>query len=338
MKLNKLFLVGALLAFGLTSCNKDDNGAQVNPEGDTYVSVSMSVPQQNRAGDGDYNSIGTYAGVDKINDMTIYLAGDGKVEVRKLAVADLTVDATPATGATVTTAPFQVKSGVKTVYAVINITPAVETALNAATNAADLKTAYEAAYVAFGEAGSEIAKLESGKDVMLMSGEPVEQTILPNVSAANAPTQNKVAISVKRAAARVSMTITQQPVNGAYEIKALRPGGTEVLIATVSDLNWSVAQYEKKYYLQQKTDALSPAAGYIPTSVNDYNGAAGAMAHYDYSQLANRTPVHQLNAPYAATDVPNVAYKYVSETTHADTDYRKGNTAYILVKGKLTPA
>ena len=44
MKLNKLFLAGALLAFGLTSCNKDDNGAQVNPEGDTYVSVSMSVP------------------------------------------------------------------------------------------------------------------------------------------------------------------------------------------------------------------------------------------------------------------------------------------------------
>ncbi|WP_196296382.1 Mfa1 family fimbria major subunit, partial [Porphyromonas gulae] len=272
--------------------------------------------------------------------MTVYVVGDGKIDVRKLSAADLQVN--QGANTTIVTAPFQVKSGEKTVYAVVNITPKVEEALNAATNAADLKVAYEAAYAAFSDTGSEIATLVLGpnqekKDQMIMSGKPVVQTILPNVSAANAPAQNKVSIVVKRAAIRASMTITQQPVDGAYEIKALRPGNVEVVIATVSDLKWSVAQYEKKYYLQQKDDALSPAASFVPASTDEYNGANGAMKHYDYSQLANRIDVHQLNAPYSVTDVPTVPYKYVSETTHADNDYRKGNTTYILVKGKLKP-
>ena len=67
------------------------------------------------------------------------------------------------------TAPFQVKSGEKTVYAIVNITPKVEAALNAATNAADLKVAYEAAYAAFSDAGSEIATLVNNQDQMIMS-------------------------------------------------------------------------------------------------------------------------------------------------------------------------
>ncbi|KGL55455.1 hypothetical protein HQ50_06400 [Porphyromonas sp. COT-052 OH4946] len=179
------------------------------------------------AGDNDYNHVGEYGGIDKINDLTVYVVGDGKIDVRKLSAADLQVN--QGANTTIVTAPFQVKSGEKTVYAVVNITPKVEEALNAATNAADLKVAYEAAYAAFSDTGSEIATLVLGpnqekKDQMIMSGKPVVQTILPNVSAANAPAQNKVSIVVKRAAIRASMTITQQPVDGAYEIKALRPG------------------------------------------------------------------------------------------------------------------
>lgn len=338
MKLNKMFLVGALLSLGFASCSKEGNGPAPDSSStaDTHMSVSMSLPQHNRAGDNDYNPIGEYGGVDKINDLTVYVVGDGKIDVRKLSTADLQVNQGAST-TSIVTAPFQVKSGEKTVYAIVNITPKVEAALNAATNAADLKVAYEAAYAAFSDAGSEIATLVNSQDQMIMSGKPVVQTILPNVSATNASVQNKVPIIVKRAAIRASMTITQQPVNGAYEIKALRPGNVEVVIATVSDLKWSVAQYEKKYYLQQKDDALSPAASFVPASTDDYNGANGAMKHYDYSQLANRITVHQLNGAYSAADVPNVPYKYVSETTHADNDYRKGNTTYILVKGKLKP-
>ncbi|KGL56954.1 major fimbrial subunit protein (FimA), partial [Porphyromonas sp. COT-052 OH4946] len=220
-------MVGAMLSLGFASCSKEGNGPSPDNSSvaDTHMSVSMSLPQHNRAGDNDYNHVGEYGGIDKINDLTVYVVGDGKIDV----------------------------------------------------------------------------------------------------------------IVVKRAAIRASMTITQQPVDGAYEIKALRPGNVEVVIATVSELKWSVAQYEKKYYLQQKDDALSPAASFVPASTDEYNGANGAMKHYDYSQLANRIDVHQLNAPYSVADVPNVPYKYVSETTHADNDYRKGNTTYILVKGKLKP-
>lgn len=162
MKLNKMFLVGAMLSLGFASCSKEGNGPSPDNSSvaDTHMSVSMSLPQHNRAGDNDYNHVGEYGGIDKINDLTVYVVGDGKIDVRKLSAADLQVN--QGANTTIVTAPFQVKSGEKTVYAVVNITPKVEEALNAATNAADLKVAYEAAYAAFSDTGSEIATLVLG--------------------------------------------------------------------------------------------------------------------------------------------------------------------------------
>ena len=53
MKLNKMFLVGALLSLGFASCSKEGNGPAPDSSStaDTHMSVSMSLPQHNRAGD-----------------------------------------------------------------------------------------------------------------------------------------------------------------------------------------------------------------------------------------------------------------------------------------------
>ena len=123
MKLNKMFLIGAMLSLGFASCSKEGNGPSPDNSSvaDTHMSVSMSLPQHNRAGDNDYNHVGEYGGIDKINDLTVYVVGDGKIDVRKLSAADLQVN--QGANTTIVTAPFQVKSGEKTVYAVVNITP-----------------------------------------------------------------------------------------------------------------------------------------------------------------------------------------------------------------------
>lgn len=344
MKLNKLFLAGVLLAFGLTSCNKEDNGINNNQNvGDTYMSVSMDLPQNSRESDQDHNPIGDYYGVDKINSLTVYIADAASVEVVSFNSSEL-----GGNGYTwLQTSPFKVKSGSKTVFAVVNITDDIKEALASATDLATLKAKYEAAYTAFA-AGKEIAKLEGEQDVIMMTGESVTQEILPNISAANAAASNAVTVQVKRAAARVSVTITATEhteyivlptkgrETGVYPIMAKLPDGGEKLLATLSDLQWSVGQYELKYNLKQNSPVLSPAATYVPANTGDYQSNAGT--HYDYSTLQNRIPVQFLDHPYSLLDVPTVKYKYISETTHADGDYRKGNTAYVLVRGKLTPA
>ncbi|KKC51203.1 Mfa1 family fimbria major subunit [Porphyromonas gulae] len=334
MKLNKLFFVGALLSLGLASCNKEDNGVENSPAvGDTYMSLTMSVPQNSRAGDEDYNPIGDYEGVDKINTLTVYVADATGVEIKEFAANDLAIETN---NALLQTHPFQVKSGAKTVYAVINITDDIKATLAAATNQAELDIKYKDAYVAFAS-GKEIAKLDASKDVIMMTGVPVAQDILPNVSVANAPISNKVNIVVKRAAARVSMTITAAPkptAAGVYPIMAQLPGGVEKELGALSELKWSAGQYELKYYLQQKDPVLSPAANYIP--MNNYS--TEAVKHYDYTTLQDRIDVHYLDHAYTTADVPNVKYKFISETTHEDANYKKGNTAYVLVKGKMTPA
>ena len=347
--LSKWLFVGVALLLGLTACNNKNEDDLAREKGyDTYSTISLSLPASLRAGDDDYNKKGVYEGVDHIKSLSLYMIDNAKPtdkpEVRHFDEANLHLDG--ATGK-VTMAPFRTKSGNKTVYAVINITNTIKAALDAANNETDFKAAYEAAYEAFGT--DPIALLDPAKkDVIVMSGKPETQDIKPNISALNAPVVNNVHITLTRSAARVSVTTTateKAPGTKEYEVKATiagAPGQTKTF-GTISNLVWSVAQFEKTFYLLQKSDRKSPNYDWITNG--DYT--TGAPSRYDYSQLkSDKFLGVEKIASYGLPEVKTIKYKYISETTHKDatsadpmtSGYRKGNTTYVLIKGKFTPA
>lgn len=332
---------------GLTACNNKKEDELSKEKGyDTYSTISLSLPASLRAGEDDnYNKQGDpYTGVDRIKSLTLYMVDDAapaqKPEFQHFPETSLHLDG--ATGK-VTMAPFRTKSGKKIVYAVINITDPIKTALNAATDKATFEVAYKAAYEAFGT--SRIATLEGDKDVIVMSGKPVTQDIKPNISALNAPAVNNVHITLTRSAARVSVTTTATetaPGSKVYEVKATVTGGTTKTFGTISNLVWSVGQFEKKFYLLQKSDRKSPSYDWITNG--DYT--TEAPNRYDYSQLRSGKffDVEKITT-YGIDQVKTIKYKYISETTHKDatsadpmtSGYRKGNTTYVLIKGQFTP-
>lgn len=138
-----------------------------------------------------------------------------------------------------------------------------------------------------------------------------------------------------------------------YEIKS----GAD-LLGTISNITWVLAQGENSVYIQRKSDYVTPNYGWIPTTNAEYFGNAGNK--YDYSGLFEEyngsalfggTPVPTM-ADYAAasaqtqiTDELNakLSGKFILPTTHATgvadaSSYKKGNTAYVLVRAKFTPA
>lgn len=348
--LSKWVFAGAVLALGLAACNNKKEDELSKEKGyDTYTTIALSLPSSLRAGeDDDYNKQGSpYTGVDRIKSLSLYMI-DKANPTEKPEFQHFTEDNLHLDGATgkVTMAPFRTKSGEKIVYAVINITDPIKAALNAANNKTEFETAYNKDYEAF-SAATPIASLDGGKDVIVMTGKPVTQVIKPNISALNAPAINNVAITVSRAAARVSVTATATekiPGSKKYEVKATLPGGGMKTFGEISDLKWSVAQYEKKFYLLQKDDRKSPNYDWVTN--HDYT--TEAPKRYDYTQLKGDKFFEIMHVDtYGLEQVKNIKYKYISETTHAKatnlldpktSGYRKGNTTYVLIKGKFTPA
>lgn len=350
--LSKWVFAGAVLALGLAACNNKKEDELSKEKGyDTYSTISLSLPASLRAGEDDnYNKQGDpYTGVDRIKTLSLYIIDDTKPtekpEAHHFPETSLHLDG--ATGK-VTMAPFRTKSGKKVVYAVINITDPIRSALDAAANRAAFEATYKKDYEAF-LAPSPIAKLDGDKDVIVMTGKPVTQEIKPNISALNAPAINNVQITLTRAAARVSVTTTATettPGSKVYEVKATIAGGQMKKFGEISDLKWSVGQYEKKFYLLQQDDRKSPNFDWKPTNRTDWE--VQAPSKYDYSELKDPKflPVTRV-AAYGLEQVKTVKYKYISETTHAratdpskaeTSGYRKGNTTYVLIKGKFTPA
>ena len=223
----------------------------------------------------------------------------------------------------------------------------------------------------------ELAKVAGGKDVILMTGKAATPTIADNVSAAEAVSgiKNRADLTVQRAVARVLVSTTAtsfdiegiNPTTGAAEAGAIK----------VSDLTYVVGQGENKFYFLQKeqtpanTDGAAfttPAFAKVPSGADywttDYQlDYATVGKNYDYSGLwkntaGTTTKVKGITVPNrtafsstATTELGNVTtdlntalkgefilptlHKY--NTTRAQSGYRKGNTAYILVRGYLTP-
>jgi pga67 protein len=411
--MKKQFFVAAMalvLGAGFTACSSDDlnvkPGTEVNQKATTYMSVSFVLPTANStraADDGqdktpgpDFKYVGKWAGKDKIEKVNVYVFdAAGNLEANptyttaQLSFAQVSTGSAAAKVSANTA--FKVKPGNKTVYVVVNPTTAAETLLSGATGSLTaFETAYKSENLAFAKNSyrtteyttgdetnaGEIAKVDTDKDIILMTGPAATPTIDDNVSAAEAVSgaKNRADLTVQRAVARVFVTTSAT----SFTLKGMNPTSMteEAGAITVSDLTYVVGQGENKFYFLQKDNGgndgaafTTPAFTQVPSSTDDYFTAAYQTVytnigkHYDYSGLwkntAGSTKVKGVTVPTraaafsgtAATELGNVTTdlntalkgEFILPTLHkyntdrAQSGYRKGNTSYILVRGYLTP-
>lgn len=168
--------------------------------------------------------------------------------------------------------------------------------------------------------------------------------------------KNQAKVSVERTVARVMVSISKEQ----YDIK---DKVTQKKIGTLSEIKYVAAQGERKVFIGKKGgDAfntyITPGSDFVP-DVNTFHSAP-SNEYYDYSGLWEEYDSNKVNI--SGTKVATLAdYKKGSEgtvitkelekslsgkfllpNTHkfggkGISQYKKGNTAYILIRAKFTP-
>lgn len=362
MKFKKWFVGAAVLTFGLlTSCKEKDNEPKQSGESTTYMSVAISMGQSLRAGGNegaDFNHKGTWAGQDDIKSVDIYMVSAAK-EVEHLT-ATFVPGSNNGNHGVLTVEAFKTTPGSKKIYAVVNNSGAVQTVLNTAT-AANFDTEYKKAVDLYNT-----ASVSAGKDIILMTGEPIEATIRDNIKkeeanlATNGVDKNRFKIAVRRSVARVSATLSNsiEKSGDSYIIKGdIKKADGSILtgqtLGTLSGLKWVARQFEKESYILYKDtdghhtyDVAAKVASpnfeygkttmvtdeeskkrYVYPTIEKTFGTAGEASSFDDAVAAQKE----------ATSM------FVTETTHpytigtTDYYYKKGNTTYVIVQGTFKP-
>ncbi|MDD7438083.1 MAG: Mfa1 family fimbria major subunit [Bacteroidales bacterium] len=258
------------------------------------------------------------------------------------------------------------------VYVVLNASPKAKAILDVATSAnftteyakvIELSTATEAVATALvteeNTAGGKIAKKAadlSSETIMMTCLTPspaitLEQSVTEVDAVAGVKNQAKV--SVERTVARVMVSLAAET----FEIK---DKVTNATIGTLKNLRYVIAQGERQVYIQKQSGGnvdlswKTPGSDFVPTAV-DYN--TQAANYYDYASLW----VDYSAALPSGTIIPTIANyqqdlgtvtgelersltgKFLLPNTHKYgatkdvTNYRKGNTPYILVRGTFDP-
>ncbi len=371
--IHKLFLIATIaLGLGFVACNDaDDVPLADDSNTNTHVSVSLklSTGASTRAGlPDDYNKIGEWAGKDKIEKITIYLVDaslvtsksfdvgtDKDYEVVTNAAGDITVVPKKDAAAIKTTA------GEKTVYALINGTDDVIAHLNKAP-VAEFEDAYQKiAFVPGNEGNATASETAASKlavkntveneTIVMTNVQPATLTLVANVTAnetITGATKNRLSLNVERAVARVMVTTKENT----YNVPDPNTNGATSL-GTISNITWVVAQGENKLYIQRKSNWNTPSFDWVPSG-SDY--ITQAADRYDYSGL-----FENYGKGFGGTTVPTWATyagavgditkdldkqlsgKFILPNTHkadakAASSYKKGNTAYVLIRANFAPA
>lgn len=211
------------------------------------------------------------------------------------------------------------------------------------------------------------ATATNASDKIMMTGEPASQNISAGITeaqtiptAAGTTAQNRVSLKVQRAVARVLVTKSKD----SYNFKGDDPttdAVDETTIATISKVVFSEAQGENKIYFIPKaatatgTSFQTPGFDFKPTSTADFNGtytaatgaSTGADQYYDYSGLQKPRNVDTYTAGKLTgttlTEITKHHGAFILPNTHqwstdlATSGYRRGNTAYVLVRAYVTP-
>lgn len=366
-KISKL-LMFAVLALGLSfaACNNDEIDTTVdNSKGNTHVSVTMKLGKSTtRDLPSDYNYVGEWGGKDKITEVSVYLSDNSTVKATHFTVGatgdgkDYEVTAAGVLKPT-STAAIKTTVGLKKVYVLVNGTADAKTKLNV-TQSGPFEAAYQdvmklnntGAFVQpVSTSADKIATKDGSTDetIMMTVVEPGTINVAPNVTETETinDSKNRVSVDVDRAVARVMVTTKETT----YNVPSLDGGS---VIGTVSDITWVLAQGENSLYVQRKSTWETPNHGWVPSGNSDYWTKAGDK--YDYSGLYEN---YSVATQFGGTAVPTMAAysntipgltpeleslrgKFVLATTHKEaageaSSYKKGNTAYVMVRAKFTP-
>lgn len=280
-----------------------------------------------------------------------------------------TVVLTPKKGVKVTTlADKEVK-----VYVMLNASDKAITLLSSATAtnfAAEFKKAIEistqAEAVATAQvteavtAGGKIAK-KNGTDnetIMMTCLNPSDAITLVKGTTeqeAVAVVRNQAKVSVERTVARVMVSLAAQT----FEIKD-KADASKVL-GTIKDIRYVIGQGERRVFISKNAGTnvnnswLTPGSGFVPTNATYQTQA---VEWYDYSSL---WVDYAADGGASGTIIPTIAdYRkeigtvtgelensltgkfllpntHLSSTVRETSEYKKGNTAYILVRGIFDP-
>ena len=400
--MKKQFFAAAMilaLGAGFTACSSDDLGKQeakaVSQTGTSYMTVSFRLPAPS-ATRADRYQYASWNGKDKIESVKVFVFKDNALEkVHTYAENELAFNQGTSGDVKVSAnKAFKVTAGAKTVYIVVNPTTVDNLPTADGTTLADFKAKYEGNELGFAAdayptatatktRADEVAKVDNGMDVIMMTGAPQDITIEDGVTAqqAVAGVKNQVSLTVKRVAARVLVTTatgkTEFTINGDNPQTPTKEDN--FAIAKVTDLTYTVAQGEKTLFLQgkdygtqgstqdlegSKTYEETPGFAYVPDASEQYWAKANmdkyqeATNYYDYSGLWKaassvkaRTAFinevdqdqNEVNLVAGHITAKTDAGIFVLPTTHAygadadATKYRGANTAYVLVRGKITP-
>lgn len=372
-----LLLIVVALGLGFTACESDDIANNAIEEGNTHVSVTLRLSSNGsvstRALPNDYNDVGTWAGKDVVESLTVYLVDGASVNAKTFEVGTGKAYEQDTNGRLVpktNEAAIRTTAGSKTVYVVINPTSEVTDHLNK-TPVAEFDEAYQNIALVAANSGSnttvstsadKLAVVDSGNDKIVMTNvKPATINVEPNITVDQTLTGsplNRVTLEVERAVARV-MTTTAAT---SYNIPTTNAGGATSL-GTISEITWVLAQGENSLYIQRKVDWSTPNFGWVPASQDNY--VSNAADKYDYSGLFENNATG-----FGGTTIPTLAAytslnaagdnksavlaslnlddnavngKFVLPTTHelgekSSSNYKKGNTAYVLVRAKFTPS
>lgn len=352
-KVSKLLLVAVLaLGMGLTACNNEEVPDQEQSlGGNTWASISIAFPKSGTntraALPEDYNKNGVWEGRDKINRVDVYLvnANSGTIDKTSFNTERFDVDADGVLQpnlAIKATAGQQIKA-----YVVVNDTAGsgkVRPVLDAAT-ALNFANVFKGAVDAL---AANVATANATEDVILMTNAvaPVAVSLEPGVTEAQAknPSEDKnlIKVNVERVVSRAIATQSSTLASTTIGVKAA--GGTGAVASTleIKKIEYAVGQSNKKFNILK--DAANwttpdPVYSFVPSTTSLWNTG---RAYFDYTGLTSYAPLQAIatssNADViTALNAEHAASKFVLPVTHADADYRKGNTTYFEIRVVFTP-
>ena len=338
--IQKLLLIGAIV-IGMAACNNDD--VPKTPEslkGSTYASVSVTLPKtvSTRALPGDYNDKGTWNGIDAINNVTVFLVNStlGTIDYSTFGTSQFT----GITGSGTLKPNLAVKAtpgeNVKA-YVVLNSNSAVLATLKTATP----KTFDDVYATTVEKNASDLASNNSTNDVIMMTNTilPVGVTIASGVSEADAKTGsvNTIKVDVERVVSRAIATVKA----GTHTIDVNNAMKEKKSTITIQSINYVVGQSNKEFFLTKKTDWTTPTAvyGHVP-GTDVWNPALFDNTGLD---ALKSIPVQVASGAAALADFQDALLaekatsKFILPVTHADANYRKGNTTYFEIAATFTP-
>ncbi len=361
MRLTKWLLMVLAASMLFIACNRTEPSKHDEArEGTTHVSVSLAFQSAFRATeDQEHNGIGDWGGRDEIKTIDVFILSRGTNVIQHFQEKTVKTAADFSKDGVYSLKPWKTTPGNKVVYVVVNGETEVINGLKQAT-VENFTTKYAEALTLVGSQGvdGKYAKTEGNKDVIMMTGASALVNVVDGVTEAQALAgSNTARVSVRRIAALVSVTMNKelhdQLTNG-VEVKAdaSSSSGAAVTIGRLKNLKWTVAQYEKKSKLFEAgttfADIKSPSFDYVTADGNQYNeGTDQAKNNYDYSLLKSGFDLASFSR--SSDNKANVqsivggTMKFITETTHkygsteAETNYRRGNTAYIMVTGTFIP-